>query len=86
MFFSSNAISCNSTINLPSFSLTIYFVVVYFRFVVSFEDSQYEVVPLTAEKVLEFIEQAYPNPITPEDLARSVEIFNEFAMKHILIN
>lgn len=39
-------------------------------FVVSFEDSQYEVVPLTAEKVLEFIEQAYPNPITPEDLAR----------------
>ncbi|XP_055304236.1 uncharacterized protein LOC129569424 isoform X2 [Sitodiplosis mosellana] len=38
---------------------------------VSFEDSQYEVVPLTAEKVLEFIEQAYPNPITPEDLARN---------------
>ncbi|XP_055304238.1 uncharacterized protein LOC129569424 isoform X4 [Sitodiplosis mosellana] len=37
----------------------------------SFEDSQYEVVPLTAEKVLEFIEQAYPNPITPEDLARN---------------
>lgn len=37
---------------------------------VSFEDSQYEFVPLTAEKVLEFIEQAYPNPITPEDLAR----------------
>lgn len=43
-------------------------------FAVSFEDSQYEVVPLTAEKVLEFIEQAYPNPITPEDLARYVRI------------
>lgn len=42
----------------------------YVLFTVSFEDSQYEVVPLTAEKVLEFIEQAYPNPITPEDLAR----------------
>lgn len=41
-----------------------------FYFTVSFEDSQYDVVPLTAEKVLEFIEQAYPNPITPEDLAR----------------
>lgn len=43
-----------------------------FSFTVSFEDSQYEVVALTAEKVLEFIEQAYPNPITPEDLARYV--------------
>ncbi|XP_031628034.1 uncharacterized protein LOC116343880 isoform X2 [Contarinia nasturtii] len=38
---------------------------------VSFEDSQYDFVPLTAEKVLEYIEQAYPNPITPEDLARN---------------
>ncbi|XP_031628036.1 uncharacterized protein LOC116343880 isoform X4 [Contarinia nasturtii] len=37
----------------------------------SFEDSQYDFVPLTAEKVLEYIEQAYPNPITPEDLARN---------------
>lgn len=37
---------------------------------VSFEDSQFEVVPLTAEKVLEFIEEAYPNPVTAEDLAR----------------
>lgn len=37
---------------------------------VSFEDAQFEVVPLTAEKVLEFIEEAYPNPVTPEDLAR----------------
>lgn len=38
--------------------------------IVSFEDSQFKVVKLSAEKVLEFIEQAYPNPITPEDLAR----------------
>ncbi|XP_055537938.1 uncharacterized protein LOC129725766 isoform X3 [Wyeomyia smithii] len=37
---------------------------------VSFEDSQFEVVPLTPEKVLEMIEQAYPNPITSEDLAK----------------
>ncbi|XP_037028518.1 uncharacterized protein LOC119068835 isoform X4 [Bradysia coprophila] len=36
----------------------------------SYEDSQFEVIPLTQEKVLELIEQAYPNPITPEDLAR----------------
>lgn len=34
------------------------------------EDSQFEVVPLTPEKILEMIENAYPNPITPEDLAR----------------
>lgn len=38
--------------------------------IVSFEDSQYEVVALTPEKVLELIEQAYPNPVSPEDLAR----------------
>uniref|UniRef100_A0A1L8DCN3 DED domain-containing protein n=1 Tax=Nyssomyia neivai TaxID=330878 RepID=A0A1L8DCN3_9DIPT len=37
---------------------------------VSIEDTQFEVIPLTPEKVLELIEQAYPNPITPEDLAR----------------
>lgn len=30
--------------------------------------------PLTPEKVLELIEQAYPNPINPEDLAKWVEI------------
>lgn len=36
----------------------------------SFEDSQFEVVPLTPEKILELIEQAYPNPITPEDLSK----------------
>ncbi|XP_065089322.1 uncharacterized protein LOC135710631 isoform X3 [Ochlerotatus camptorhynchus] len=36
----------------------------------SFEDSQFEVIPLTPEKILELIEQAYPNPITPEDLAK----------------
>ncbi|XP_055637279.1 uncharacterized protein LOC129775981 isoform X2 [Toxorhynchites rutilus septentrionalis] len=37
---------------------------------VSFEDSQFEIIPLTPEKILEMIEQAYPNPITPEDLAK----------------
>ncbi|XP_053678144.1 uncharacterized protein LOC128728541 [Anopheles nili] len=37
---------------------------------VSFEDEQFEVMPLTPEKILELIEQAYPNPITPEDLAK----------------
>uniref|UniRef100_A0A182J6K6 Uncharacterized protein n=1 Tax=Anopheles atroparvus TaxID=41427 RepID=A0A182J6K6_ANOAO len=37
---------------------------------VSFEDEQFEVLPLTPEKILELIEQAYPNPITPDDLAK----------------
>ncbi|XP_053682658.1 uncharacterized protein LOC128733081 isoform X2 [Sabethes cyaneus] len=36
----------------------------------SFEDSQFEIIPLTPDKVLEMIEQAYPNPITAEDLAK----------------
>uniref|UniRef100_A0AAG5DY82 Nucleoside phosphorylase domain-containing protein n=2 Tax=Anopheles atroparvus TaxID=41427 RepID=A0AAG5DY82_ANOAO len=36
----------------------------------SFEDEQFEVLPLTPEKILELIEQAYPNPITPDDLAK----------------
>ncbi|XP_067639496.1 uncharacterized protein [Eurosta solidaginis] len=36
----------------------------------SLEESQIESPPLTPEKVLELIEQAYPNPITPEDLAK----------------
>lgn len=36
----------------------------------SMEESQFESPPLTPEKVLELIEQAYPNPITPEDLAK----------------
>uniref|UniRef100_A0A1B0A3E7 Uncharacterized protein n=1 Tax=Glossina pallidipes TaxID=7398 RepID=A0A1B0A3E7_GLOPL len=35
----------------------------------SMDESQFESPPLTPEKVLELIEQAYPNPITPEDLA-----------------
>ncbi|KAI9590083.1 hypothetical protein GQX74_008251 [Glossina fuscipes] len=34
------------------------------------DESQFESPPLTPEKVLELIEQAYPNPITPEDLAK----------------
>lgn len=37
---------------------------------VSIENEEFEIVPLTPEKVLELIEQAYPNPITPDDLAR----------------
>ncbi|CRL04253.1 CLUMA_CG017354, isoform A [Clunio marinus] len=36
----------------------------------SIGNEEFEVVPLTPEKVLELIEQAYPNPITPDDLAR----------------
>ncbi|XP_054086934.1 uncharacterized protein LOC105211721 isoform X4 [Zeugodacus cucurbitae] len=36
----------------------------------SLEESQFESPPLTPEKVLELIEQAYPSPITPEDLAK----------------
>ncbi|XP_036318556.1 uncharacterized protein LOC118733309 [Rhagoletis pomonella] len=36
----------------------------------SLEESQIESPPLTPEKVLELIEQAYPNPVTPEDLAK----------------
>jgi len=38
--------------------------------VVSLEESQFESPPLTQEKVLELIEQAYPNPVSPEDLAK----------------
>ncbi|KAI8036190.1 hypothetical protein M5D96_011050 [Drosophila gunungcola] len=37
---------------------------------ISLEESQFESPPLTQEKVLELIEQAYPNPISPEDLAK----------------
>ncbi|KRK06650.1 uncharacterized protein LOC6525288 isoform X3 [Drosophila yakuba] len=36
----------------------------------SLEESQFESPPLTQEKVLELIEQAYPNPVSPEDLAK----------------
>lgn len=39
---------------------------------VSIDESQLESPPLTQEKVLELIEQAYPNPITAEDLAKYV--------------
>lgn len=39
--------------------------------IVSIDDTQVEIAPeLTSEKVLELIEQAYPSPITPEDLAK----------------
>lgn len=41
-----------------------------FFLLVSMEESQFEIPPLTQEKVLELIEQAYPNPVTPEDLAK----------------
>ncbi|XP_053949608.1 uncharacterized protein LOC128857850 isoform X1 [Anastrepha ludens] len=40
------------------------------RKTVSLEESQIESPPLTPEKVLELIEQAYPNPVTPEDLSK----------------
>nr|XP_017018234.2 uncharacterized protein LOC108071835 isoform X2 [Drosophila kikkawai] len=40
------------------------------RKTVSLEESQFESPPLTQEKVLELIEQAYPNPVSPEDLAK----------------
>ncbi|XP_055370770.1 uncharacterized protein LOC129605192 isoform X2 [Condylostylus longicornis] len=36
----------------------------------SMEESQYEAKPLTQEYILELIEQAYPNPIRPDDLAK----------------
>ncbi len=45
-------------------------IVIFSNILVSIEDEQFEIVPLTPEKVLELIEQAYPNPITPDDLAR----------------
>lgn len=38
--------------------------------IVSSEDSSFEIVPLTPEKVLELVEAAYPNPVNPEDLAK----------------
>lgn len=41
----------------------------------SIENEEFEIAPLTPEKVLELIEQAYPNPITPDDLARWVLSF-----------
>lgn len=58
------------------------FCLIYFP-TVSFEDSQYDVVPLTAEKVLELIEQAYPNPVTSEDLARFVIALNSNSLLNI---
>ncbi|XP_055713959.1 uncharacterized protein LOC129808205 isoform X2 [Phlebotomus papatasi] len=52
---------------------------------VSIEDTQFEVIPLTPEKVLELIEQAYPNPITPEDLARD-NGWSEEEVQQVLIS
>ncbi|XP_055713960.1 uncharacterized protein LOC129808205 isoform X3 [Phlebotomus papatasi] len=51
----------------------------------SIEDTQFEVIPLTPEKVLELIEQAYPNPITPEDLARD-NGWSEEEVQQVLIS
>lgn len=42
----------------------------YFYFAVSIETDELEIIPLTPEKVLEIIEQAYPNPVAIDDLAR----------------
>ncbi|XP_063709938.1 uncharacterized protein LOC134838354 isoform X2 [Culicoides brevitarsis] len=50
----------------------------------SSEDSQFEVVPLTPEKVLEFVEQAYPNPVNPEDLARDYGWSEEEVLKVLI--
>ncbi|XP_070506117.1 uncharacterized protein [Chironomus tepperi] len=36
----------------------------------SIENDEFEIIPLTPEKVLELIEQAYPNPVAVDDLAR----------------
>lgn len=36
----------------------------------SIENDEFEVIPLTPEKILELIEQAYPNPVAVDDLAR----------------
>ncbi|XP_059618708.1 uncharacterized protein LOC132263125 isoform X4 [Phlebotomus argentipes] len=51
----------------------------------SIEDTQFEVIPLTPEKVLELIEQAYPNPITAEDLARD-NGWSEEEVQQVLIS
>lgn len=50
--------------------LLIFFFFLSIKLSVSIENEEFEIVPLTPEKVLELIEQAYPNPITPDDLAR----------------
>ncbi|KAG5684642.1 hypothetical protein PVAND_013862 [Polypedilum vanderplanki] len=36
----------------------------------SIENDEFEIIPLTPEKILELIEQAYPNPVAVDDLAR----------------
>lgn len=41
-----------------------------FFIAVSIETDEFEIIPLTPEKVLEIIEQAYPNPVAVDDLAR----------------
>jgi len=42
----------------------------YLFLTVSIENDEFEIIPLTPEKVLELIEQAYPNPVAVDDLAR----------------
>ncbi|XP_037919335.1 uncharacterized protein LOC119656799 isoform X2 [Hermetia illucens] len=51
----------------------------------SMEESQFEIPPLTQEKVLELIEQAYPNPVTPEDLAKD-NGWNEADVLQVIIS
>lgn len=60
----------NNSINLSRPISTDSDVSISHLFSVSIENEEFEIVPLTPEKVLELIEQAYPNPITPDDLAR----------------
>lgn len=58
----------------------------------SMEESQFESPPLTQEKVLELIEQAYPNPISPEDLAKDygwdeqevIKVFNSLKSRGLI--
>lgn len=61
----------DNSINLSRFAISKKLLLIeFFSISVSIENEEFDVVPLTPEKVLELIEQAYPNPITPDDLAR----------------
>jgi hypothetical protein len=51
--------------------VTLIFITLFYSFItVSIENDEFEIIPLTPEKVLELIEQAYPNPVAVDDLAR----------------
>lgn len=63
--------------------MTNYFLLL-LKLLVSSEDSQFEVVPMTPEKILEIIEQAYPNPVNPDDLARDYGWSEEEVLKILI--